>query len=105
MGLSKKIANKNKQRTPQKKGPARPRPFVDIHETMRTVRGQLFIEMLGFLHDKRGYGKKRLEDFCNDFREFYDAIKLYRVTPEEIKGVLKEETGFDVRKTRIADDY
>lgn len=72
---------------------------------MRVVRGQLFIEILGFLHDKRGFGKKRLEDFCNDFRYYYDGLKLYNVMPDTIKGVLKEETGFDVRNTRIADDY
>lgn len=49
------------------------------------------------LHDKFGFGNKRLDRFINYTNEFADSICTDWLTVEDIIGVIKEETGIDLR--------
>ena len=48
------------------------------------------------MHDKFGYGKQRLEKVFVELAKMYDHIKADRVTPQELKDALQEETGIDL---------
>lgn len=62
------------------------------------VAGDLIMSLLMFLRCKRGYGKKRLQDFLHDFNEFADDAMKNGLTAGIVKEILLEECGFDVDK-------
>ena len=66
-----------------------------IEEHVAEVRGQMLVTLLGFLHQKKGFGKKRLEDFSRDYMTYLTDMQIYKIAPIEIKDALKEECGFD----------
>jgi hypothetical protein len=62
------------------------------------VAGDLIMSILMFLRCKRGYGKKRLQDFLHEFNEFADDAMKNDLTSGIVKEILLEECGFDVDK-------
>lgn len=56
------------------------------------AHGVMVTLMLGYLHIKCNYGKKRLTEFALDFNEFVDDMSFDEVSTEDIKAMLKEET-------------
>ena len=51
------------------------------------------------LHDKWGFGKKRLQDFMYEFAEQVECLKKEYVSFDDMIAAIKEETGLNV------DDY
>jgi hypothetical protein len=51
------------------------------------------------LHDKWGFGKKRLQDFIYEFAEQVECLKKEYVSFDDMIAAIKEETGLNV------DDY
>lgn len=60
------------------------------------MAGDMVMIMLMFLRCKRGYGKKRLQDFLHDFNEFADDCHREQLTAGVVKEILMDECGFDV---------
>lgn len=49
------------------------------------------------LHDKWGFGKKRLQDFMYEFAEQVECLKKGYVSLEDMINVIQEETGLDIK--------
>ena len=49
------------------------------------------------LHTGEGFGRKRLERVCNTIVETADDIAAGRLTAEDIRRTVAEETGFEVK--------
>ena len=49
------------------------------------------------LHTGEGFGRKRLERACNAIVETADDIAAGRLTAEDIRKTIAEETGFEVK--------
>ena len=49
------------------------------------------------LHTGEGFGRKRLDRVCNAIAETADDIAAGRLTAEEIRKTIAEETGFEVK--------
>lgn len=49
------------------------------------------------LHTGEGFGRKRLERVCNAIVETADDIAAGRLTAEDIRKTIAEETGFEVK--------
>ena len=60
------------------------------------MAGDLLMVVLMFLRCKRGYGKKRLQDFLYEFNEFADDCHREQLTAGVVKEILMDECGFDV---------
>lgn len=60
------------------------------------MTGDLLMTLLMFLRCKRGYGKKRLQEFLHDFNEFADDATKNGLTAGIVKEILMEECGFNV---------
>lgn len=60
------------------------------------MAGDMVMIMLMFLRCKRGYGKKRLQDFLYEFNEFADDCHREQLTAGVVKEILMDECGFDV---------
>ena len=69
-----------------------------VEDITPQMTGDLILTLLMFLRCKRGYGKKRLQDFLHDFYEFADDAMKNGLTAEIVKQILLEECGFDVIK-------
>lgn len=61
-----------------------------------------FVLMLGFplivLHDKFGYGKKRLERFIDELLKQYEAFDEGRITLDDLMETIEAETGVKVKE-------
>lgn len=53
--------------------------------------------LLETLNDKFGFGTKRIEEIIEYITNEYVRFNLSKITPDDYKDKLKEETGFDVR--------
>ena len=60
------------------------------------MAGDMVMIMLMFLRCKRGYGKKRLQDFLYEFNEFADDCHREQLTAGVVKEILWDECKFDV---------
>ena len=60
------------------------------------MTGDLLMTLLMFLRVKRGYGKKRLQDFLHGFNEFADDATKNGLTAGIVKEILLEECDFNV---------
>ena len=69
-----------------------------VEDITPQMTGDLILTLLMFLRCKRGYGKKRLQDFLHDFNEFADDAMKNGLTAEIVKQILMEECNFDVIK-------
>jgi len=49
------------------------------------------------LRDKHGFGKKRLEAFEEDLLTQYRCFSEGRISLEELRGIIRSETGMTVR--------
>lgn len=49
------------------------------------------------LHTGEGFGRKRLDRVCNAIAETADDIAVGRLTAEDIRRTVAEETGFEVK--------
>ena len=49
------------------------------------------------LHTGEGFGRKRLERVCNAIVETADDIAAGRLTAEDIRKTIAEETGFEIK--------
>lgn len=49
------------------------------------------------LHTGEGFGRKRLDRVCNAIAETADDIVAGRLTAEDIRRTVAEETGFEVK--------
>lgn len=49
------------------------------------------------LHTGEGFGRKRLDRVCNAIAETADDIAAGRLTAEDIRRTVAEETGFEVK--------
>ena len=49
------------------------------------------------LHTGEGFGRKRLDRVCNAIGETADDIAAGRLTAEDIRKTIAEETGFEVK--------
>lgn len=49
------------------------------------------------LHTCEGFGRKRLDRVCNAIAETADDIAAGRLTAEDIRRTVAEETGFEVK--------
>ena len=47
------------------------------------------------LHTREGFGKKRLDRVCRGITEVANDIAAGRLTPEDIRRTVAEETGFE----------
>lgn len=65
-------------------------------EVAPRMAGDLLMVVLMFLRCKRGYGKKRLQDFLYEFNEFADDCHREQLTAGVVKEILMDECGFDV---------
>ncbi|MBO5100591.1 MAG: hypothetical protein J6B63_04705 [Treponema sp.] len=50
------------------------------------------------LHDKYGFGKKRLQKFTDQCLELFDSFNKGYVSFEDLINTLKEETGVEVKR-------
>ena len=48
------------------------------------------------LHDKYGFGTKRLERFLKEYQELLDSYEKGYISPDDLNGVLWEEVGMKV---------
>lgn len=48
------------------------------------------------LHDKFGYGKKRLDKFCGEVADTFDSLNERYINYKDIKDVLLNEIGIDM---------
>jgi hypothetical protein len=69
-------------------------------EAMTEAIDKAFILMLGLpvmvLHDKFGFGAKRLERLTDEVLELYDSYNKGFLTLDDIMNTLKEETGLEL---------
>ena len=49
------------------------------------------------LHTCEGFGRKRLDRVCNAIAETADDIAAGRLTAEDIRRTVAEETGFEIK--------
>ena len=49
------------------------------------------------LHTGEGFGRKRLKRVCNAIVETADDIAVGRLTAEDIRRTVAEETGFEIK--------
>lgn len=49
------------------------------------------------LHTGEGFGRKRLDRVCNAIAETADDIVVGRLTAEDIRRTVAEETGFEIK--------
>lgn len=49
------------------------------------------------LRDKYGFGKKRLEDFQEELLKQYECFSEGRITLDELKQVITDETGMQIK--------
>lgn len=49
------------------------------------------------LHTGEGFGRKRLDRVCNAIAETADDIAVGRLTAEDIRRTVAEETGFEIK--------
>ena len=49
------------------------------------------------LHTGEGFGRKRLDRVCNAIAETADDIAAGRLTTEDIRRTVAEETGFEIK--------
>lgn len=72
-------------------------------ETQRKAADEVFIKLLGLpimaMHDKHGWGKKRLEQLTEDILELNDSLGKGLFTMEDIEKVLFEECGIKVTRS------
>lgn len=54
--------------------------------------------LLFVLHDKEGYGEKRLKRVFNDWNVLWHDIYADYLSKEDIKRVLREECNVDVKR-------
>lgn len=72
--------------------------YEDLQEKWTPhVQAMMLMMFCAFMHDKRGYGKKRLHDLVQEFNLYADDLVLNRITNDDIMEALKEEMGFDLR--------
>lgn len=51
---------------------------------------------LTVLHDKYGFGTKRLERFLHEYKELLDSYNRGYISPDDLNMVLHEEVGLKV---------
>jgi hypothetical protein len=51
---------------------------------------------LTVLHDKYGFGTKRLERFLDEYKELLDSYNRGYITPDDLNGILQDEVGIKV---------
>ena len=51
---------------------------------------------LTVLHDKFGYGKKRLQRFIDEYQDVLDSYNKGYVNVDDLKSVLREECGIEI---------
>ena len=78
-----------------------PKITDEVYETLKKswtpqVQGMMLVMFCAFMHDERGYGKKRLHDLIQDFNLYADDLVRGEVTQDNITDALKEEIGFDM---------
>ena len=49
------------------------------------------------LHNTEGFGKKRLSRVCEGIVEIAEDIAEGRLTPDDIRNTIAEETGFEMK--------
>lgn len=63
---------------------------------------KVFVQYMGLplmvLHDKFGFGNKRMVKFCKELFELYDHVDAGRVSAEELSQMVKEETGISLHR-------
>ncbi len=47
------------------------------------------------LHDKFGFGPKRIQNFLTEYAEIVDSIDMELLTYDDIETVMRDETGLD----------
>lgn len=66
------------------------------------VRATTLASCVLVLHDKFGFGKKRLEKFCGEVTDMYDSIHGEFLSFEDVKKAIYDELGIDFDK---AEEY
>ena len=61
------------------------------------TQGQMVLMFLIFMHDRRGYGAKRLHDLVDEFNLYADDLSREKITRAQMREALAE-CGFDVDK-------
>ena len=61
------------------------------------TQGQMVLMFLIFMHDRRGYGAKRLHNLVDEFNLYADDLSREKITRAQMREALAE-CGFDVDK-------
>ena len=63
---------------------------------MATYQRDRKLIALTVLHDKFGYGKKRLQRFIDEYQDVLDSYNKGYVNVDDLKSVLREECGIEI---------
>ena len=88
--------NQDQLREEIRKGVEQYREGLKEEMGTQAIRVVIFVSLL-ILRDKRGFGKKRLQDFMFEFAEQIECLKKGYVSLEDMINVIQEETGLDIK--------
>lgn len=73
-------------------------------EATKDAAGQAFVLMMGLplivLHDKFGYGRKRLQRFGDELMNQYESFDEGYITLNDLLETIEEETGIKITEMR-----
>lgn len=69
---------------------------TDVNKTIDRARINTILIALLIMHDKYGFGKKRLQDLLGLIQEMEQDVNMGRLQIEDIELVLKNETEIEV---------
>ena len=87
-GVGMKYFNNNKQRFVKNRR--------DADKLIESSHKVAMLLSLTILHDKFGFGKKRIDRFLHEYKELLDSYERGYITPDDLNGVLWEEVGMKV---------
>lgn len=92
------MSNTRKRKNPDKKH--QQAILMKARERMSIEKTSDLLTMIWcmVLHDKRGYGKGRLEDCLQEVTNLADSIRRGYCTVKDLQKTLEEETGIDFSK-------
>lgn len=112
------MGNRKQRRAAKKAGkPVEREPVINVKRTdLERLKAEAtdlameraFLLMLAIplltLRDKKGYGKKRLEEFADDCLSKYDLFQKGNFSLEDFHQILYDECGMQIRNVEFVTD-
>ena len=86
-----------------KRDPKALQEYSRTRDATKSVLLMLYVGML-YLHDKKGYGRKRLGDFVEGCCEILSAIDSEHIGFKDMQDAIYEETGVKIDLTGDYDE-